>query len=327
MDNKSVGIIGIGAYLPKKIVTNNDLEKMVNTSDEWITTRTGIKKRRLAAPEMAASDLGIYAAKNALKNANIKPAQLGAIIVATMTPDMLSPATACIIQEKLKADQAACFDINAACTGFIYGLAVARSFIISGEYKYVLVVACEKISSFIDWQDRSTCVLFGDGAGAVVLGPKNKNRIISVYLGSDGNKAELLKIPAGGSRCPATLETVKNRLHFLKMNGNEIFKFAVKNMTSAAEKARKLAGVKKEDIDCVIPHQANIRIINATAKRLGIPREKIFFNIEKYGNMSAASVVVGLYEAIKTKRIKKGNNVILVAFGSGLTWGACVIKC
>lgn len=327
MDKKQVGILGVGAYLPETVLTNADLEKKVDTTDEWITTRTGIKQRRIAAKDKATSDLGVEAAIAALKDAGIAPEELDAIIVATVTGDMSFPSTACIIQEKLQAKNAACFDISAACTGFIYGLSIARSFILSGSYKYVLVVGAEKMSSVVDWQDRSTCVLFGDGAGAAILGIQKEKRILSIYLGSNGKFADLLKIPAGGSRLPATQETVKEGMHFLKMSGNEVFKLAVKIMTDAAQKALKMAGLKCQDVDCLIPHQANIRIIDATARRIGLPREKIFLNIEKYGNMSAASTAVGLAEAIKEHRVKKGDNIVLVAFGSGLTWGAAVIQC
>jgi len=323
---KKVGIIGVGEYLPKKILTNTDLEKMVDTSDEWITTRTGIKERRLASSHEAASDLAINAAKEALKDAGIKPRDLDLIIVATITPDMQFPSTACLVQAALGAKNAVCFDISAACAGFVYAIIVAQQFIARGIYKNALVVGTEVLSSITDWQDRNTCVLFGDGAGAAVLSEVKSGGILSTYLGSDGSMANLLMIPAGGSRSPATHKTIDKRLHYLKMEGNEIFKSAVKIMTDTAQIALKQAGLECKDIDLVIPHQANVRIIMAMAKRLGLPEEKIYLNIEKYGNMSSASTATALCEAVRIGRVKKGDIVLLDAFGAGLVWGACIIK-
>ncbi len=323
---KKVGIIGVGEYLPKKILTNAALEKMVNTSDEWITTRTGIKQRRLVGKHEATSDLAIQAAKKALEDAKLNPQNLDLIITATITPDMQFPATACIVQHALSAKKAACFDISAACAGFVYALVTAQQFIARGAYKNALVIGAEVLSSVTDWKDRNTCVLFGDGAGAAVLGAVKSGGIISTYLGSDGSMAELLMIPAGGSRKPASRQTVDERLHYLKMRGNELFKIAVKIMTEAAQVALERANLKCSDIDLMIPHQANVRIIMAMAKKLCLSEDKIFLNIEKYGNMSSASTAVALCEAVKQGRIKKGDIVLLDAFGSGLVWGACIIK-
>lgn len=323
---KKVGIIGVGKYLPKKVLTNADLEKMVDTSDEWITTRTGIKQRRIAAKNEAASDLAIKAAEKALENAQLKAQDLDLIIVATITPDMQFPSTAAFVQAGLGAKNAVCFDISAACAGFIYALLVAQQFLARGSAKYVLVIGSEVLSSVTDWEDRNTCVLFGDGAGAVVLGEVAGGGIISTYLGTDGSYADILMMPAGGSRTPASIKTIESKLHFLKMRGNELFKIAVKTMTESAQKALERANLSPCDIDCFIPHQANERIISAVAKRLEVPENKIFMNIAKYGNMSSASLVIALCEAVEEGRVKKGDIVVLDAFGAGLVWGACVIR-
>ncbi|MFH1853685.1 MAG: beta-ketoacyl-ACP synthase III [Candidatus Omnitrophota bacterium] len=323
---RKVGILGLGSYVPPKKLTNSDLEKMVDTSDQWIMTRTGIKERRIADKDVAASDLGVAASKLAIEDAGLKPEDIDLIITATITPDMAFPATSCIIQDKIGAKNAAAFDINAACSGFVFGVVAAQQFVATGVYNNILVVGTEKLSSIVDWQDRSTCVLFGDGAGACVIGVSNDRMIVSNFLGADGSGGNLLKVPAGGSRMPTTEDTVRQRLHFLKMEGNEVFKIAVRIMVDAANNAIKKAGLSCEDIDLLIPHQANIRILMAVAKRLGLPEEKIFMNIEKYGNMSAASTAVALVEASQYGKIKKGDNVVLVAFGGGLTYGAALIQ-
>ncbi|MDD5108818.1 MAG: ketoacyl-ACP synthase III [Candidatus Omnitrophica bacterium] len=323
---KKVGIIGVGEYLPEKILTNADLEKMVDTSDEWITTRTGIRERHMAAPGQAASDLAFKAAQRALENAKLKAEDLDLIIVATITPDMPFPSVASIIQDRLGAKKAVCFDISAACAGFVYGLSVAEKFIAASAYKNALVVGTEVLSSITDWQDRNTCVLFGDGSGAVVLSEVKKGGIISTYLGCDGSKAGILNLPAGGSRNPATAETVRNRQHFLKMQGNELFKIAVNTMTDAAETVLKQAGMTFTDVDLIIPHQANARIIMAVAKKLGIPTDRVYLNIERCGNMSSASTVTALCEAVQEGKVKKGDIILLDAFGAGLVWGACIIE-
>ncbi len=323
---RRVGIIGLGSYLPKKVLTNFDLEKMVDTSDEWIRTRTGISERRIAQANEATSDLAVHAAKQALTDAKLSPQDVELIIVATTTPDMQFPATSCLVQAKLGANNAACFDINAACSGFIHGLIIAQQFIANGTYDNTLVIGAELLSRFIDWKDRSTCVLFGDGAGAAVVAPVKSGGIISIYLGTDGSQSDLLMTPAGGSRMPASHKTVSEGLHYLKMQGNEVFKHAVRVMANAAQKVLDKAGLTCKDIDCLIPHQANIRIIQALAKRAGLSMDKIYVNVDRYGNMSAASTVVALHEAVKEGRVKKGDIVLLVAFGSGLVWGSCIIK-
>ena len=323
---KKIGIIGVGKYLPKKVLTNADLEKMVNTTDEWIITRTGIKERRLVSKNEAASDLAIKAARQALEDAKILPQDLDLIVVATITPDMQFPSTACILQEALSAKDAACFDISAACAGFVYGIVTAQQFIATGTYNNALVIGTEVLSSITDWQDKNTCVLFGDGAGAAVLAQVNSGGILSAYLGSDGTKKDLLMLPAGGSRYPVTHQTIDKRLHYIKMRGNELFKLAVTIMADAAQRALKQAGLKCQDVDVVIPHQANVRILMAVAKKLGLSKDKIYLNIERYGNMSSASTAIALCEAVKEGKIKKGDIVLLDAFGGGLVWGACVIK-
>ena len=324
----SVGFLGLGYYVPSKVLTNADLEKIVDTSDEWITTRTGIKERRIADDNTATSDLAKEAALNAIKDAKILPEDIQLLIVATITPDMMFPSTACVVQNKIGAKNAACFDISAACSGYLYAIAIAEQFIKTGVYKNALVIGAEKLTAITDWKDRNTCILFGDGAGAAVLGKVNDDSgIMSVYLGSDGTQCDILKLPAGGSRMPASHKTIDERLHYLKMEGSELFKHAVRIMTDAGERAAKAAGLKSpQEIDCVIPHQANVRILNAVAKKIGIPENKIYLNIERYGNMSSASTAVALAEAVQTKRIKKGDIILLDAFGSGLVWGAIVIK-
>jgi 3-oxoacyl-[acyl-carrier-protein] synthase-3 len=323
---RKVGIIGVGKYLPKRILSNADLEKMVDTSDEWITTRTGIKQRRLAGKNEATSDLAIKAAQQALEDARLTAEQLEVIIVATITGDMAFPATACLVQDALGAKNAFCFDLAAACAGFVYGLSCAQQFIGRGSYKNALVIGAEKLSVVTDWKDRNTCVLFGDGAGAAVVAEVKSGGILSSYLGSDGSKKDLLCIPAGGSRNPVSYQTLDNRMHYIKMEGNELFKLAVTLMAEAAQLALKKAGLACQDVDLVIPHQANIRIIMAMAKKLKLPPEKIYLNIERYGNISSASTATALCEAVQEGKLKKGDIVLLDAFGAGLVWGACVIE-
>ena len=323
---KKVGFIGVGEYLPEKIITNAQLEKMVDTSDEWITTRTGIKSRHLAAVGQAASDLAVKAAQQALISAKLKAEDIELLIVATITGDMPFPSTAAVVQNKLGAKNAVCFDLSAACAGFVYGISVAQQFIACGTYKNALVIGVEVLSSITDWQDRNTCVLFGDGAGAAVLAEVAKGGIISTYLGCDGSKVDILNLPAGGSRHPATHATVENRQHFLKMQGNELFKIAVNTMTRAAEVVLKQAGLTFADIDLIIPHQANARIIMAVAKKLGIAEARVYLNIERCGNMSSASTVTALCEAVQEGKVKRGDVILLDAFGAGLVWGACIIE-
>lgn len=325
MRTQWVRILGIGSHVPETVLTNFDLERMVDTSDEWITTRTGIKERRIAALSETTSALALEASRKALEDARVAPEELVCIVVATVTPDMLFPATACLVQHALGAKNAFAFDLEAGCTGFVYALALAEKYLLSEGEGKALVIGAETLSKIVDWQDRATCVLFGDGAGAVVLGLDERPGILATYLGADGGGAHLLELPAGGSRMPASLETVKDRLHYIKMNGNEVFKFAVRVVEEASWKVLAKAGKTIDDVTLFVPHQANIRIIQSAAKRLGIPEERIFVNVDRYGNTSAASIPIALDEAFRTGRIKKGDTVLLVGFGAGLTWGAALL--
>ena len=328
MNNKTgVKILSTGSYVPEKVLTNFDLEKMVKTSDEWISTRTGIKERRIADKNECTSDLAYNAAVRAIEKAKISVDDIDLIIVATISPDAPMPATACYLQKKLKAFNAAVFDISAACSGFIYGVAIAKAFITSGLYKRILLVGVETLSRITDWTDRNTCVLFGDGAGAMIFeASQQDNDIVSTYLGADGTHTDILNIPAGGTTNPTTLETVQQKMHFVKMIGKEVFKVSVSKMAVAVNKAQELAGLTDKDINLYIPHQANLRIIEAVAKKAGVTKENVYINVHKYGNMSAATTIVALDEALQEGRIKKGDLVELVAFGAGLTWGACILK-
>lgn len=321
---KSAKIVGLGKYLPPKKLTNSDLEKIVDTSDQWIQSRTGIRERRVAEGE-SSSDLAQQAAKQALKAAGIRAQDLDLIIVASITPDHFFPSTACQLQNLLKARKAAAFDISAACSGFVYGLTCAWQMISGGLYKNVLVVGSEVLSLVTDWQDRSTCVLFGDGAGAAVLTQSKTKSFLSSHLGADGSRSDLLHLPAGGSKKPASAYTVEKGLHYIKMKGNELFRVAVRIMVESAEVALSKAGLGLDDLDILIPHQANKRIINAVAKSLKI-KDKVYLNVSRYGNMSSASCAVALCEAYQEGKIKKGNIVVLDTFGGGLVWGSCVIK-
>lgn len=327
MNDKNVGIIGLGSYVPQRIMTNKDLEQTMDTSDEWIVERTGIHERRVAAEHEATSDLATKAAQKALEDANVVAAEIDLIIVATGTSDMAFPATACLVQENLKAVNAAAFDISAACSGFIYALVTGSQFIKTGIYRKVLVIGAETLSRITNWNDRNTGMLFGDGAGAAVLGKTREGYgILGVDLGADGGGGELLKVPAGGSLHPATAETVLQKQHFIHMNGNEVFKFAVKIMGETTLKALRNANLTANDITYLVPHQANIRIIRSAAKRLGLPMEKVVVNVDKYGNTSAASVPIALDEAVKSGKIQSGDIIALVGFGAGLTWASSIIK-
>ena len=320
-------ITGVGSYIPERVVTNADLEKLVDTSDEWITTRTGIKSRHIAAADQFTSDLAVEAARRAMKMAGITAEDLQLIIVATITPDMPFPSTACLVQKKLGARQIPAFDLEAACSGFIYGLEIGQQFILSRSYDTVLVIGAEKLSSIVDWQDRNTCVLFGDGAGAAILQSReNSHGLLTTVMGADGNKAELLSMPAGGSRCPASAETVAAKLHYLRMDGKETFKNAVQAMCSAAGEALCRCAIDITRIKCIIPHQANRRIIDVVTQRLGATPEQVFINLDKYGNTSAASVAIALDEAVRSGCVQRGDLILLVVFGAGLTWGASVIE-
>ena len=320
-------IIGTGAYAPKKVLTNHDLEKMVETSDEWITERTGIKERRVCERSEATSDLASEAAHRALKAAGIAAADLDLIICATLTPDSAMPSLACVVQSKLHAKKAAAFDVYAACSGFLYGLSIADAFIRSGMHQTILVIGAEALSRFTDWEDRTTCVLFGDGAGAaVVQRHAGKRGILSTHLHSDGAFGELLHIPGGGSAHPATHDTVDRRQHYIKMKGNETFKVAVRALEDVVQEALDHNKVKPEEIDLLVPHQANLRIIQAMAKRLGMPMEKVVLTIHKYGNTSAASIPMALDEAVRDGRIRENDLILLEAFGGGLTWASALIR-
>jgi 3-oxoacyl-[acyl-carrier-protein] synthase-3 len=322
------GFLGIGSYLPEKIVTNQDMEKIVDTSDEWIVTRTGIKERHISAPDQTTSDMAVQAAKAALADAHLAPTDLDLIIVATITPDTPTPATACWVQAKLGAPQAAAFDLSAACSGFVYGLSISKALIESGAFKKILLIGAEKLTAFVDWKDRATCVLFGDGAGAAILGPveEAQHEILSSFMAANGKEAELLQIPGGGCKFPPTLATLDQKLHTLKMEGKEIFKSAVKVMSEATLEAARRAGLELKDVSIVIPHQANIRIIHAIRDRLDLSPEKIFINLDKVGNTSAASVIIALVDAVKTGKIKKGDAVIFVAFGAGTTLASSAVR-
>lgn len=320
-------VAGTGMCVPPQVLTNADLERMVDTSDQWIVERTGIRERHIALPHQATTDLAEVASRQALENAGIKPDEIDLIILCTVGPDRVVPPSACELQHRLGANSAAAFDLNAACSGFLYGLAVADQFIATGAYRTVLVVGAETLSRLTDYTDRSTCVLFGDGAGAVVLVPSSTDGgILSFCLGSDGSGADLLQVPAGGSRMPASRETVENRLHFIKMKGNEVFKLAVRGMVRSVDEALKKAGLARSEIDWIIPHQANRRIIEATAERLGVPKDHVIVNIDRHGNTAAASIPMALAEAVGSGLIKDGQIVVMVGFGAGLTWGSVVLQ-
>lgn len=323
----AAGIIGIGCYLPEKKLTNQDLEKMVDTSDAWITERTGIKTRHIAAPDQATSDLAYEAAVRALADADTKPEELDLIIVATESPDYKYPSTACLLQTRLGAKNAAGFDLSAGCSGFVYGLGIGSQSIVSGLYRKILLVGAETLSRITDWTDRNTCVLFGDGAGAAVLGRVEEGYgILSLDLGADGSGGRHLIQPAGGSRKPTTHETVDAHEHFIHMDGQDVFKFAARRMPYACRKVLQKAGMTIDDIALLVPHQANLRIIDNAIERLKIDRDRVWINIDKHGNMSAACVPVCLAEAQEAGRLKKGDNVIMVAFGAGLTWAGALVK-
>lgn len=324
---RTCSIAGVGSYVPERVITNADLEEIVETTDEWITSRTGIKARRVAGTDEFTSDLAARAALRAMKKAGVRPEEIDLIIVATITPDMPFPSTACLVQQKIGAYRSAAFDIEAACSGFIFALEVGQQFIMSRTYNTVLVIGAEKLSSIVDWTDRNTCVLFGDGAGAAILQNRpNSHGLLTACMGSDGQKADLLSLPAGGSRCPASAESVAAGLHYLRMDGKETFKNAVQAMNVAALESLRRCEIDISQIKCIIPHQANRRIIDAVTERLGARPEQVFINVDKYGNTSAASVAIALDEAVESRRIQRGDLILMVVFGAGLTWGAAVIE-
>lgn len=319
-------ILGTGSFAPKQVLTNADLENMVETSDSWIVERTGIRERRLAAPGEACSDLGVLAAQQALADANVQAAQLDLILVATCTGDAPLPSTASLIQHRLGAVKAAACDISAACCGFVYGLSVADAFVRTG-HRYVLVIGSEVMSSITDWTDRNTCVLFGDGAGAAVLGPTDDDRgLLSLHLHADGRFSDLICVPGGGSSLPPSERVLAERLHCVKMRGNETFKIAVKTMEEAIRESVAAQGLSIDDIDYLVPHQANIRILRAVGQRVGLPLDRIVINVDRYGNTSAASIPLALDEAVKNGTIQEGNVVVMAAFGAGLTWASGVMR-
>ena len=321
-----IGITGLGMFVPPKVLTNHDLAKMVDTNDEWIYSRTGIRERHIADPGMTTSDIASKAGRDALKQATLDPKKLELLIVATATPDMLFPSTACLVQQRLGAVNAACFDLSAACSGSVFAMITAQQYLLSGRYRNALVIGAEVLSGFIDWTDRSTCVLFGDGAGACVMQPVARGGILATDMGSDGSAAHLLYMPGGGSKHPPSHASVDQRLHFLRMNGTEIFKLAVRNMAKSANRVMQLAHLKPQHVECFIPHQANTRIIEAVAKWAHLPMDKVFMNLERYGNTSAASSLIALYEAVKSGAITKGDHVVMVSFGAGMTWGSIALQ-
>ncbi len=322
-----IKITGTGMYVPEKVLTNKDLEKMVDTSDEWITTRTGIKERHIVAPDETTADMAVVAGKRAVEDAGLTIKDIDMILVATSSPDTIFPSTATWVQKGLKADHVPAFDLSAGCTGFLYGMIVAEGLILAGSAKRVLLIGAECLSKITNWKDRNTCVLFGDGGAAAVLEKSEDERgMLSSYWKADGNLGELLILPGGGILNLASHKTVDEGLHYIQMKGNEVFKYAVKCMGEAALMALKKAGIKKEDIDYLIPHQANIRIIQATGRRLKLPEEKVFSNIHKYGNMSVATIPIGLHELKEEGKLKKGADLVMVAFGAGFTWAAIVYK-
>lgn len=320
-------IVGWGKYLPERVLTNGELEKLVNTSDDWIQTRTGILQRHIADPKETTSALAVKAGRQALQVAGLSPRRLELIIVATISPDHIFPATACWVQDALGASHAVAFDLNAGCSGFVYALDVARHLIVAGAYKNVLVVGAEVMSRFLDWEDRSTCVLFGDGAGAVVLAASNApGGVLACSLGADGSGGNMLLIPAGGSRLPANEETLARRQHFVKMNGREVYRFATHILPRSTREVLGKAGLELEDVELLIPHQANQRITLSAAKSLGFGEERVFSNVSRYGNTSAASIPIALCEAIEEGKVKPGDHIVLVGFGAGLTWGAALLQ-
>lgn len=325
--NQRASITGIGSYLPGKVLTNYDLEKMVDTSDDWIIQRTGIKERRIVENGQITSDLATQASLRAMEDAGVSPHDLDMIITSTITPDHIFPSTSCFIQQKLGATRASAFDILAACAGFIYALSIGQSFVNSGAMETVLVVGAECLSTITDYTDRTTCVLFGDGAGAVVIQKSStKHEILSTSLAADGSQADVLIMPGGGAKIPASLESVQQRTHYIQFRGKEVFKLAINNITNLILETVKRNSLAIEDIDLIIPHQSNLRIIEATMEKLGLPMEKAFVNIDKYGNTSSASIPIAIDEARKEGRLSKGDLVMLVAFGSGLTWGSSIIQ-
>ena len=327
LPKRTVSIIGTGSYVPSRVLTNAELEKMVDTSDDWITTRTGIKERRIAAEGENTSDMAAAAARSAMEDSGIRAEEIDLIIVATITPDMFMPSTACVVQTKIGATRAACFDISAACSGFLYAIEIAQQFITSHTFNTILVIGVDKLSSIVNWQDRNTCVLFGDGAGAAILRHRaHGHGVIATRMGSNGQLADLLQVTGGGSACPITPANAEQHLNTIRMEGKETFRHAVTNMVESARQVLDDAGLTPADLACVIPHQANLRIISAVAERLEVPLDRVMVNLDRYGNTSAAAVAIALDEAHRTGRMKVGDYVLLVVFGGGMTWASSVIQ-
>ncbi len=325
---RTVSIVGTGSYVPERVLTNADLSEMVDTTDEWITTRTGIKERRIAAKDEHTSDMAARAALAAMEQANVKAEDIDLILLATASPDMMFPATACFVQTKIGAINAACLDVSAACAGFLFAIEIGQQFITSHTYDTVLVIGAEKLSSITNWTDRNTCVLFGDGAGAAILRHRSESThgVISTHIGSNGQYTDILYMPGGGCRTPITAENAHQQLQTIHMSGKDVYKQAVISMFAASQKVLEKAGLKMEDISCVIPHQANARIIEAIADRLKIPLDRFFINLDRYGNTSAAAVAIALDEANRSGRLKQGDYILMVVFGGGLTWASSVIE-
>lgn len=320
-------IIGWGKYVPPNVLTNNDLAKTVDTTDEWIRTMTGIQERHIAASKESTALLAVYAARQAIESADVNPQDIDLVIVATATPEYLFPATACLVQNAIGAERAGAYDLEAGCSGFVYALSAASAMIRSEMYNTILVVGAETLSRITDWNDRATCVLFGDGAGAVILrGSDEPGGVMASVLGADGSGGDLLIVPGGGSRNPAGPETVLSKMHYIKMNGREVYRFATRVMASASKQAVERAGWRLDQIDLFLPHQANQRIIDSAAKALNLPPEKVFLNLGSYGNTSAASIPIALCEAIDAGRVKPGDHLVMVGFGAGLTWASCAIE-
>ncbi len=319
-------ISALGVHVPERVVTNDELSEFLDTSDEWISSRTGIRERRIARPDEAASDLGEIAARRCLDSVGLDPKDLDLVIVTTISPDHIMPATASIVADRIGATRAGAFDVQAGCTGFVYGLAIATAFVAADIYENVLVLGAEVLSKMLDWEDRSTCVLFGDGAGAVLVQPTDNGSIFSFDLGNDGSGAQFLNVPAGGSRQPATAETVAARAHTMHMVGSEVFKFATRMVVDTCSKVLGDADLSAEDVDLFVPHQANIRIIDVAARRMGFAERQVFANLDRYGNTSCASIPICLHEASQSGRLKKGDTLLMAGFGAGLTWGSCLTR-
>lgn len=321
------GILGVGSYVPERILTNKELEKIVDTTDEWITSRTGIRERRIADPELSTADMALQASRKACEDAGVKPEELDLVILASCSKDMIIPSGACLVQDQLGAIKAGAFDLEAGCSGFVYGLSIASQFIATGAMKRILVIGAEVLSKVVNWEDRNTCVLFGDGAGAVVVGPVAQGAgVLASKLSAEGSGWEHLYIPAGGSKMPANPITLEKKLHYVHMNGKEVFRYAVRVMEEESINLVKAANLELSDIDLLIPHQANIRIIEHAAKKLKLPMDKVVVNLDKYGNTSSASIPIALDNAVKSGRVKVGDNIVMVAFGAGLTSGGVVLK-